>query len=314
MDKLFINSIEQKNFELFKKCPKGNLHTHALLSSNRKYFFKYYKRNLKQFMKSDNIFSLTEFIKDNILDITITPEGQLKLFELTIQTAILNGVTVLDTSVDYRSVLNFYNNDVSKYISDLNNLKNKYSKEIKINFDLGIARNAYNESHESIIIELIKTNFFSGIDLFGDELSKDISIFKNIYLEAKNNNMILKAHVGEFGNAEDVLVAIETLNLDVIQHGIAVVEDNEILKKVKDKNVIFNVCPISNLHLNRVKDIKKHPIKKMFDEGLKVTINTDDELIFNNSLFDEYMLLYKNNVFNAIELNEIRKNSLISFN
>ena len=82
------------------------------------------------------------------------------------------------------------------------------------------------------------------------------------------------------------------------------------MKYAKKKNIQFNVCPISNLMLCRVKDIKQHPIKKMYEHGLKVTINTDDQLIFENSLFDEYMLLYKENVFSIDQLNNIRLNSL----
>ena len=52
------------------------------------------------------------------------------------------------------------------------------------------------------------------------------------------------------------------------------------------------------------------PIKEMFEFGLNVTINTDDQLIFENSLFDEYYLLYKNKIFTIKELNKIRLNSL----
>ena len=313
MDELFIKSIETKDFELFQKCPKTNLHTHALLSSNRDYFKDYYHRDLEIFIKNDNIASLSQFIKNNIIDISTTIEGQLNLFQLTIKTAIYNGVTRLDTSVDYRLVKELYNGNYKKYIDDLNEIKNMYKDQIIVNFDLGISRNAYNENDYDIIINLLNTNFFYGIDLFGDELAKDINTFKDIYMCAKKNKMILKAHVGEFGDAQSILEAIDILNLDVVQHGINIVNDIQVLEKVKKKNIIFNVCPISNLYLKRIDDIKKHPIRKMFDSGLIVTINTDDELIFNNSLFDEYITLYQNNVFNATELNKIRNNSLNIF-
>ena len=53
-----------------------------------------------------------------------------------------------------------------------------------------------------------------------------------------------------------------------------------------------------------------HPVREMFDFGLNITINTDDQLIFENSLFDEYLLLYKNKIFTIEELNLIRINSL----
>ena len=96
----------------------------------------------------------------------------------------------------------------------------------------------------------------------------------------------------------------------MIQHGISIIENVKIMRYAKKKNIQFNVCPISNLKLKRIDDIKKHPIKRMFDFGLNVTLNTDDQLIFENSLFDEYYLLYKNNIFSIEELNKIRLNSL----
>ena len=86
------------------------------------------------------------------------------------------------------------------------------------------------------------------------------------------------------------------------------------MKKLKNKKIIFNVCPISNIKLKRINSIKNHPIKEMVQNGLLVTINTDDELIFENSIFDEYIQLYKNNVLSIAELDTIRKNSLNMFN
>ena len=250
------------------------------------------------------------FIKNNLIDITTTREGQLKLFECTILTAINDGITILDTSVDYRLIYEVYNNDVDLYIDDLLNLKNKYKNKLVINFDIGISRNAYQKKHFYFMIHLIKSGIFNGIDIFGDEKSKPIYLFKNIYRIAKKNNLILKAHVGEFGSAKDIYKAIKNLNLNVIQHGISIVENKKIMKYAKKNNILFNVCPISNLKLKRISNIKNHPIKEMFDFGLNITINTDDQLIFENSLFDEYYLLYKNKIFTIEELNSIRLNSL----
>lgn len=309
----FINSLKNNDFELFKSVPKSNYHTHALLSSNRYNFFKEYNRRLNKFKNSDKIQSISLFIKENILDISTSLSGQLKMFELTIKTAIDNGVTILGTSVDYRLLKDFYKNNYNNYIKDLTCLKEKYKNRIIINFDLGISRNAYDENDYKIIIDLIKTNFFYGIDLYGDELSKDIRVFKKIYRIAKKNNLILKAHVGEFGDAKSIYTAVKILKLDVVQHGINIVNDKRYMKKLKKRKTVFNICPISNVKLNRIKTIKKHPIKEMFEYGLIVTINTDDELIFENSIFDEYKLLYINNVLSANDLDTIRRNSLDMF-
>ena len=82
------------------------------------------------------------------------------------------------------------------------------------------------------------------------------------------------------------------------------------MKLVKERNIIFNVCPTSNLVLNYVKNIATHPIKQMVDFGLKVTIGTDDILLFDSDINDEYLKLYNNNVLSAEQLDKIRLLSL----
>lgn len=307
LEKALLNN--DKN--LFNLIPKADLHTHAVLSSNRTIFNNFFSnKKLDNFIESDNIDSLSKYIKNNLIDITTTKKGQLKLFECTILTAINDGITILDTSVDYRLIYEVYNNDVDLYIKDLKKLKNKYKNKLVINFDIGISRNSYQKKHFKFITKLIKSGVFNGIDIFGDEKSKPIYIFKKIYRIAEKNNLLLKAHVGEFGSAKDIYKAIKILHLNVIQHGISIVENKRIMKYVKKHNISFNICPISNLKLKRISNIKNHPIKEMFEFGLNVTINTDDQLIFENSLFDEYYLLYKNKIFTIEELNKIRLNSL----
>lgn len=82
---------------------------------------------------------------------------------------------------------------------------------------------------------------------------------------------------------------------------------------MQKKKIKFNVCVSSNILMSRVKDIKSHPIRKMYDYGLLVTINTDDELIFGKSLFEEYLILYKNDIFNINELYNILKNGFNNY-
>jgi adenosine deaminase len=77
-----------------------------------------------------------------------------------------------------------------------------------------------------------------------------------------------------------------------------------------DNNIQLNICPTSNVMLGRVESIKKHPIRKLFDAGIKVTINSDDVLIFDSSVSGEYMKLFKAGIFNAEELDIIRMNGL----
>ncbi len=126
--------------------------------------------------------------------------------------------------------------------------------------------------------------------------------------------MLLKVHVGEFGTAEDVENAVDLLELDEVHHGIAAVNSKECMDYLRNNKIILNICPMSNIMLKRAKSYSTHPIRKLFDAGVAVTINTDDLTIFNATVSDEYMNLYKHGVFSFEELNHIRMNSLSSYN
>ncbi len=304
----FKNSLMNENKNLFKKIPKTNTHAHGLLSSNSNLFYQEFQKKINGFKRVSSIKEFNEFVNRNLETMIKNKEKQFKLYELSILTAINDGITILDISLDYKTVYKLFDNSVKNYINEVKNLKKKYDSKIKINFDLGISRKSYKKNDITLIKRLIDSKVFHGIDLYGDELSKNITAFKKIYKYAKSKNMLLKAHVGEFGNARSIKRAIKVLNLDVVQHGINIVQSKRIMSFAKKKKVKFNICISSNLLMSRVNNIKNHPIRKMYDYGLIVTINTDDELIFGKSLFDEYILLYKNNIFNINELYTILEN------
>lgn len=101
---------------------------------------------------------------------------------------------------------------------------------------------------------------------------------------AKNKNYILKAHIGDFGDAKSIKNVVNELNLNQIQHEINLVDSEEVISLIKEKNIQLNICSSSNVYLKRTKSNKDHPIKKLFKIGLKITINTDDMIIFDNSV------------------------------
>ena len=122
--------------------------------------------------------------------------------------------------------------------------------------------------------------------------------------------MILCAHAGEYGSAESVREAVEVLELQQVQHGIAAATSAEVMKWLSENNILLNVCPTSNVALCRAESIKRHPIRQLFDNGIKVTINTDDLMIFGQSVSEEYLNLYREGVFTIDELDLIRLNGL----
>ena len=122
--------------------------------------------------------------------------------------------------------------------------------------------------------------------------------------------MKCKAHAGEFGTADSVKEAVETLHLDAVQHGIGAAASPGVMKWLATHGITLNVCPTSNIRLKRVRSYKTHPIRILADHGVKVTINTDDALIFGDGTSEQYLKLFRAGVFSAYELDEIRKTGL----
>ena len=107
---------------------------------------------------------------------------------------------------------------------------------------------------------------------------------------AKPNRPGLKIaiHAGEWGGPENVRQAIEQFDADRIGHGVRVMEDDYTVSLARDRQTCFEVCITSNYQTGVVKELTDHPLKKMIDAGLNVTINTDDPGISQITLSNEY--------------------------
>jgi adenosine deaminase len=82
------------------------------------------------------------------------------------------------------------------------------------------------------------------------------------------------------------------------------------MKWLADNNIPLNVCPTSNIKLKRVRSYKTHPIRILFDHGVKVTVNTDDALVFGDGVSEQLLKLFRARVFTTGELEIIMKNGL----
>ena len=154
--------------------------------------------------------------------------------------------------------------------------------------------------------QFVSDGYFRSIDVCGGENLRPIEDFLPLYRKAEQFHLIKKMHVGESGPAEDVRKAVDILGLDEVHHGIRAADSKDVMRFLAENKIQLNVCPSSNVMLGYARSFKDHPIKVLYESGVKVTINTDDLLIFDSSIENEYLLLYRAGVLNAEQLNEIR--------
>jgi adenosine deaminase len=147
----------------------------------------------------------------------------------------------------------------------------------------------------------------AAIGLDSSELGNPPSKFERVYKKAKEAGFKLVAHAGEEGPAEYVWEALNLLDIDRLDHGNRCLEDEELVKELANRKMGLTVCPLSNLKLCVVDDLKKHPMRTMLEKGLKPSINSDDPSYFGGYMNANYLATAEALNLTKEELAEIAK-------
>ena len=128
-----------------------------------------------------------------------------------------------------------------------------------------------------------------GVGLDSSELGNPPSKFKNVFARAHKEGFLTVAHAGEEGPADYIWEALNMLDVMRIDHGVKSLDDDKLVAELVKTQMPLTVCPLSNLKLKVVTDLKDHPIKKMLDKDLMVTINSDDPSYFGGYVNQNYL-------------------------
>jgi len=309
--KQFMSALRDHDIETLSKVPKADLHNHFVLGGNRQYIkdltgisIPCYQGVLSSMQDMHDWNGKYIGKKFNNL------EMRKILIEATFVQAKEDGVKVLEIGEDVWGLGEFFHNDIEELMEAFHNANSTIAPDVELRMQIGLSRHCKVDYLMKCLNHFWGYKEFYSIDLYGDELAQPIENFVPIYKRAKEEGLRLKAHIGEWGTAQDIQKGIERLELDEVQHGIAAVDSENVMKYLVDHNIRLNVTPSSNVKLGRVKDIKNHPIQKLYRAGVNVTINSDDILIFDSDVSKEYLRLYENETLNAEELDDIRVNGL----
>lgn len=141
-----------------------------------------------------------------------------------------------------------------------------------------------------------------GIGIGGSEQDFPPEPFAEVYEKARELGFHTSAHAGEAAGAASIWGAIRSLRVERIGHGTRAEEDESLIDYLAGQGIPLEVCPISNVRTGVVSSIKKHPVRRYFERGIVVTINTDDPKMFGNSLAEEYRLLEQELGFSRDEI------------
>ena len=147
------------------------------------------------------------------------------------------------------------------------------------------------------------------IGLDSSELGNPPEKFERVYKKAKELGFKLVAHAGEEGPVDYIWSALNVLKIDRIDHGNASLEDNKLVEYLVENKIALTTCPLSNLELKVVDDLKNHPIKKMLDKGIVATINSDDPSYFGGYINENFIETAENLSLSISDLKQLSINS-----
>ncbi|NLO08495.1 MAG: adenosine deaminase [Clostridiales bacterium] len=298
LNELFKEHLQNCSLSGLNSICKSDLHNHFGRGGSREYLESIFNIKIDSPPEKFEAFShMDEWFIENIKKYC----PYLKRLEAAFVQAASDNISVLAAS------FGFDEENMMAFIQTMKSLNLQFAPNTILLPEYALDRACDTDRELSRLDEVLSYKWFKSIDISYNEFAQPIKKFKKIYRKAKEYGLILRAHVGEFGTADDVMEAVEELELDEVHHGIAAAKSEQVMKWLSDHKIQLNVCPTSNIILRVVESYSVHPIRQLFDYGIPVTINTDDMLVFNQSVSQEYLNIFKSGLMNAEELDIIRE-------
>lgn len=255
----FIELLENRDYKKLLQIPKSDIHSHAGRGGNIK-FISERKGSciLPPPEKYDSLSHMQKWFDENIKPICGGKEGQILRWEACFAEAKRNSIS--------RLALSFSRLDVAlvggmeAFMKILEKFHQEYCPDTRFEPELTYGRNCNIDAELEYIDELLEADYFRSIDICNGEFQQPIHSFVPLYRKAEEYNLVKKAHVGEFGSAEDIVEAVQTLGLQEVHHGIAAANSKEVMRFLEREMIQLNICPSSNVMLKVAKSYTEHEL------------------------------------------------------
>ncbi|MDH3451271.1 MAG: adenosine deaminase [Gammaproteobacteria bacterium] len=150
----------------------------------------------------------------------------------------------------------------------------------------------------------------AGVGLDSSELGHPPSKFAEVFARAGQEGYRLVAHAGEEGPPEYVYQALDILQVQRIDHGNRALEDPDLVARLAAEGTPLTVCPLSNLRLRVVQDLRDHPLRQMLELGLRATVNSDDPAYFGGYMNENYLAVQEALQLSRAQVITLARNSV----
>jgi len=148
-----------------------------------------------------------------------------------------------------------------------------------------------------------------GIGIGGDEARGPAHEFRELYKEAKDNGLHLTCHAGEACGPQSIWAAIN-IGAERIGHALTAQQDPDLIEVLAQKQIPLELNVTSNVKTGCCPSLSEHPVRRYFEEGLMVTLNSDDPPFFGATLLDEFELAHREFEFPLDQMRELAANSI----
>ena len=168
---------------------------------------------------------------------------------------------------------------------------------------------------ETSAIETLKTSseytdYIYGVGLDSSEKGNPPEKFSNVFNAAKDMGYKLVAHAGEEGPASYIWSSLDILKIERIDHGIRAIDDPELMLRLINNQIPLTICPLSNVKLKVFEEMSSHTILEMLEQGVCVTVNSDDPSYFGGYMTENFISLYDNLGLSKGQALRLVKNSI----
>ncbi len=318
--------MNKKDFyDLIRSIPKAELHVHEEAVLSRSTVKKVYKRNFGKSMTDEEFNALFDYSDlKGFLDSFIKIQSyftHIEDFELMFKdfSDYLNdnNIVYCETFFSPTSHLKkgwLFSDMINVISQSIDIIQKTSNRKVRLLVDVSRSFGEENAMKNLDYVLEQKSPYILGIGLGGDEQKGPAKEYQKVFQKAHDSGLHTVLHAGESCGSYSMKDSIELCHAERIGHGIAAAKDEEFMKELAEKKIPLEVCPMSNIFILQEfnGDFKNHPVKKLFDAGVYVTINTDDPTFFKVSLVDEYWHIYRGLNFRLNEIKQIIKNGFLA--
>ena len=317
-----MNKSEFKTF--LSAVPKAELHLHleaviSLSGIKKLYKNKFGKEMTKEEQKE--LFSyndLNGFIQSflKIQGMYSSVEDFKIVFDELEKYLVKNGITYTEVFFAPTAFLKMgfkYEDMVKIFHEKISKIKEKRGITVKLLMDVSRTFGCENAMKNYNLLKQFPCEDIIGIGLGGAEAKGPAKEYAPVYEQALKDGFKAVAHAGEDVGPESIWDSINFLHAQRIGHGITAIQDEKLMEEIKKTKLPIEICITSNTFTKKVVKLARyHPVRKYFDMGMMVIINTDDPVFFKTTLLDEFWICVKSLKFTMDEIKQLVKNSYIA--